>query len=160
MRDDALARIIELEANATYAPSKGDPRIGELEGQLAQVCQERDEALEGMGQARAELDQYRAAAAAALEPLGQEYTRAMRELLAESDSMIAHLRKHASETSQRTEELLQLVESRMNERVRSVRNQMEERLMQIIGTPPEQAMDQMPPVDDTTATKTAAETAA
>ena len=32
--------------------------------------------------------------------------------------------------------------------------------MQIIGTPPEQAMDQMPPVDDTTATKTAAETAA
>jgi len=48
----------------------------------------------------------------------------------------------------------------MNERVRSVRNQMEERLMQIIGTPPEQAMDQMPPVDDTTATKTAAETAA
>lgn len=161
MRDDALARIIELEANATYKPSKGnDPRIGELEGQLAQVCQERDEALEGMGQARAELDQYRAAAAAALEPLGQEYTRAMRELLAESDSMIAHLRKHAAETSQRTEELLQLVESRMNERVRSVRNQMEERLMEIVGTPPEQAMDQMPPVDDTTATKTAAETAA
>jgi DNA-directed RNA polymerase subunit RPC12/RpoP len=166
IRDDALSfaesKVAELEALAA-APGKSaeaDAKIAELEAQTAKLMRERDDALEGMSQAKFNLDRYREAAVAALEPLGQEYSRAMKELMAESESMLAQLHEQHRDSHKRMEEQINTLGANMRERMRAVRRQMAERLSQVLGTPAEQSLAQIPAVDDTTETKTAAETAA
>ena len=113
-----------------------------------------------MSQAKFNLDRYREAAVAALEPLGQEYTRAMKDLTAETDSMLTQLRQQHADANKRMEEQLTAAGASMKERIKAVRREMAERLSQVLGTPPEQSLAQMPAVENATETKAAAETAA
>jgi hypothetical protein len=165
-RDEALAfaeaKAAELEAlgGSGEKPAAAGGNVAELEDQIAKLTRERDEAVEGMSQAQFNLDRFREAAVAAIEPLGQEYSRQMRELMTETESMLNQLRQMHQESYQRMDEKLNIVAESLKERMKNVRRDMAIRMAEVLGTPPEQSMQQMPEVDDQTPTKTAADPAA
>jgi hypothetical protein len=94
-------------------------KVGELQHQLtsiqasfAEVARQRDEALEKLNnkqceiaQAQTQLEQYRGAAVAALEPLGLEFTGKMRGIMAELDQIRNHTHELREEVNLRLSSL-------------------------------------------------------
>ncbi|MFH0939681.1 MAG: hypothetical protein V1899_10445 [Planctomycetota bacterium] len=98
------------------------------------AIKERDEAHAKMIQAQSELNRFREAAVMALEPLGSEYNKTMKELITESETLIAKARQQHEEANQRMSQL-ETLGANLKEHLLMVRREMAQRLSQVLGSP-------------------------
>jgi len=138
-----------------------DSKLDELRNQLtreqairAEVTKQRDEAdklnernLADLKRAQTELEQYRSMAVAALEPLGIDFTRRMREMMSDLDRMRAQTRQLRDETTQKFDQL-DRGEAELRTRLSACCREISERLSEVLGTPVdaiEKELEQTPP---------------
>ncbi|MCY3022366.1 MAG: hypothetical protein NTW87_25580 [Planctomycetota bacterium] len=149
-----FAAVRETQAAAFREVNKlGDVRrelenkVAALSGQLAAAAaakeaaeKERDTAMaqqtraqEDLAAARAELNQFREAAVASLEPLGEEHSRSMKDLIARTDALMAEAREVREEGNQRLEKLEQVL-AEFKGHVNTTRRDISARLSAVLGT--------------------------
>lgn len=144
--------VVHEEAEVVRLKKELDLKVDELRNQLtreqsirAEVTKQRDEAdklnerhLAELKQAQLELEQFRCAAVAALEPLGVDFTRRMREMMAEIDKMRANTKQLRDETTQKFDQL-DRTEAEIRTRLSACCRVISESLSEVLGTPVEDA---------------------
>jgi hypothetical protein len=84
-------------------------------------------------QVRADMENFRASAVAALEPLSAEYNRAMKEMMRQASQMLAHARRTQEDANQRMEELT-TIGTNLSDNINDLRKQFRERIAMVLGS--------------------------
>ena len=134
-REAQVATFKEREA-AARTSRELEARIVELQAEFAAAAAAREtEAQHEQVELRREIEQLKAAAASALEPLGRECNRNMGDLEVESVGLLEACRRSREEATLRIERIA-LLTTDLKEHLNAVRRQVVTRVASVLGSPP------------------------
>lgn len=127
---DLKAQLAEAAAKLASANEAANKAASERDQALADAERDRFERIE----AEAKLGHFQDAAVAALEPLGVEYTRRMRELIAEAEGLRAQTRQFRDETIRKAEQI-ERAATELKNKMNTVCCEINEQLSEVLGVP-------------------------
>jgi len=134
----ALAQVTQTQLQSDIACLRegADARLEDMRQHLDIAQQEAHDRNAQALQARSELDQYRTMAVTALEPLSLEYTKRMREMIAETDKLRHGLKELREDFVHRVERV-ERSSDELREKLSSACREINERLSEVLGVEPD-----------------------
>jgi len=158
LRDTQAAAFREMNKLKTERRDL-EKKVADVSAQLTDTQKARDEAAAALNSERAaataarqDLEKFREAALSALEPLGREHERAMKSLMAETDTLLTQTQAVRAQATQRLDELEHTL-AEFKTRANTTRKELAERLALVLGGAADKTSTKMSVLPETPETK-------
>jgi uncharacterized coiled-coil DUF342 family protein len=146
--EELMAKLTQADETRHKATRELEQKVSDLTGQLgateeawAKAKKERDELQVRIDRqqqevldARAELSKFQEMAVASLEPLGVEFSKMMKQLAGETETIMSQMQQARDEAAQKQEALNKLADS-LKAHINSSRKELSQKLSMVIGGP-------------------------